>query len=60
MNEAIALGKGALTLEDLLAVARSGARVTLAPRAVEAMEASLGWVDEILGDMQSGRRTSPI
>lgn len=60
MNEAIALGERPLTLEDLLAVSRSNARVTLAAHAIDAMQASLGWVDEILQDMRSGRKTSPI
>ncbi|SNR69564.1 HAL/PAL/TAL family ammonia-lyase [Blastococcus mobilis] len=48
MIEQVLVGGKALTLEDLVAVARYGARVQITPRATEAMNASLHWVDSAL------------
>jgi histidine ammonia-lyase len=48
MIEQVVVGTKPLTLEDLVAVARCGAEVQLAPEAVEAMNASLRWVESAL------------
>src|SRR5687767_10758490 len=48
VSEQVLVGAEALRLADLVAVARHGARVELAPGAVAAMEDSLRWVDSAL------------
>jgi histidine ammonia-lyase len=48
VSEQVLVGAERLTLPDLVAVARHGARVELAPGAVAAMEDSLRWVDSAL------------
>ena len=46
MPSEITVGAAALTLEDLVAVARHGATLTVAPGVADAMAASLAWVQE--------------
>jgi histidine ammonia-lyase len=48
VTERVVIGGKALTLEDLVAVARHGAPIEIAPEATEAMTASLRWVDSAL------------
>lgn len=56
----VSVGAGALTLADLVSVARQGATPTLAPEALPGMQASLGWVNDIAARMDRGEPTPPI
>jgi histidine ammonia-lyase len=60
MSSEITVGAGLLTLEDLVAVARDGAPVTVAPGVQEAMAASLAWVQQAVHGAGAGRPVEPI
>jgi len=59
MPSEITVGAAALTLEDLVAVARDGATLTVAPGVADAMAASLAWVQEAVHGTSEGP-TRPI
>ncbi|WP_347354631.1 histidine ammonia-lyase [Intrasporangium sp.] len=55
MVDTVVVGTGALTLDDLVAVARGGARVEIAPAVEAAMAPSLQWVqDAVAGRLDGG------
>jgi histidine ammonia-lyase len=59
VTEQLVVGAGPLTLEDLGAVARHGAQVSLSESALEAMNASLAWVSSAITG-HDDRRIEPI
>jgi histidine ammonia-lyase len=59
VTEQLVVGAGPLTLEDLVAVARHGAQVSLSESALAAMNASLAWVSSAISG-QDDRRIEPI
>lgn len=56
MTAGVTVGAGPLTLEDVVAVARHGATLTVAPEVEQRMAASLAWVEQAV----HGRDGEPI
>ncbi|HCA87339.1 MAG TPA: histidine ammonia-lyase, partial [Streptomyces sp.] len=54
MAERIVIGERDLSCEDLVAVARGGARVTLADSVPARLQASLDWVGEAVAGSADG------
>lgn len=68
MTDAVVIGAGALSLEDLVAVARHGARVELDPSVAVTMAPSLEWVQDAVagrlspsdGIRHNGEHSGPV
>jgi histidine ammonia-lyase len=60
MTEPLALGTAPVSLDDLVAVARSGREVRVSDEARDAMRRSEDWVSAIVADMRAGKPVAAI
>ncbi|MCY0906051.1 HAL/PAL/TAL family ammonia-lyase [Arthrobacter sp. H14-L1] len=56
----IEIGNAPLTLEDFMSVVRGREPVSIAPAAIDAMQASEQWVSAIMDDMRDGKEVAAI